>query len=176
MVSDAHQGLRDAITTVFTGDSWQRCRTHFMTNLLTRVPRRAQPWLASMVRTILQQPYPEEGHTQLERMIAQQQESFPQTASLLDAARPDILAFSSFPAPTGRRSGPTIPKSDSTKENAGAPTVVGIFSNQPAIRRLVRAVLAEQHDEWAIGRRYITLAPTNLNEAFQEAQLTKAAT
>ena len=61
VVSDAHQGLRDAIATVFGGASWQRCRTHFMTNLLTRVPRRAQPWVATMVRTIYQQPSPPSG-------------------------------------------------------------------------------------------------------------------
>ena len=58
VVSDAHQGLRGAIAAVFGGASWQRCRTHFMTNLLTRVPRRAQPWVATMVRTIYQQPLP----------------------------------------------------------------------------------------------------------------------
>ena len=58
VVSDAHQGLRGAIAAVFGGASWQRCRTHFMTNLLTRVPRRAQPWVATMVRTIYQQPSP----------------------------------------------------------------------------------------------------------------------
>ena len=58
VVSDAHQGLRGAIAAVFGGASWQRCRTHFMTNLLTRVPRRVQPWVATMVRTIYQQPPP----------------------------------------------------------------------------------------------------------------------
>ena len=67
VVSDAHQGLRGAIAAVFGGASWQRCRTHFMTNLLTRVPRRAQPWVATMVRTIYQQPSPDEVHAQLDR-------------------------------------------------------------------------------------------------------------
>ena len=97
VVSDAHQGLRDAIATVFGGASWQRCRTHFMTNLLTRVPRRAQPWVATMVRTIYQQPSPQEVHAQFERVIAQLQDPFPQVASLLDEAGADVLAFSSFP-------------------------------------------------------------------------------
>ena len=97
VVSDAHQGLRDAIATVFGGASWQRCRTHFMTNLLTQVPRSAQPWVATMVRTIYQQPSPQEVHAQLERVIAQLQDPFPQVASRLDEAGPDVLAFSSFP-------------------------------------------------------------------------------
>ena len=62
VTSDAHQGLKDAIATVFAGASWQRCRTRFMTNLLSKVPRRAQPRVATMVRTIYQQPSPEEVH------------------------------------------------------------------------------------------------------------------
>ena len=95
VVSDAHQGLRGH--PVFGGASWQRCRTHFMTNLLTRVPRSAQPWVATMVRTIYQQPSPQEVHAQLERVIAQLQDPFPQVASRLDEAGPDVLAFSSFP-------------------------------------------------------------------------------
>ena len=60
VTSDAHHGLKDAIATVFAGASWQRCRTHSMTNLLSKVPRRAQPWVATMVRTIYQQPSPED--------------------------------------------------------------------------------------------------------------------
>ena len=76
VVSDAHQGLRGAIAAVFGGASWQRCRTHFMTNLLTRVPRRAQPWVATMVRTIYQQPSPDEVHAQLDRVTDQLQNRF----------------------------------------------------------------------------------------------------
>ena len=69
VTSDAHRGLREAIATVFAEASWQRCRTHFMTNLLTRVPRRAQPWVATMVRTVYQQPSPEEVHAQVDRVL-----------------------------------------------------------------------------------------------------------
>ena len=86
VVSDAHQGLRGAIAAVFGGASWQRCRTHFMTNLLTRVPRRAQPWVATMVRTIYQQPSPDEVHAQLDRVTSQLHDRFPEVASLLDEA------------------------------------------------------------------------------------------
>ena len=63
--------------TVFTGASWQRCRTHFMTNLLTRVPKSTQPWVATMVRTIYQQPSAEEVHSQLHRVVDQLSERFP---------------------------------------------------------------------------------------------------
>ena len=121
VVSDAHQGLRDAIATVFGGASWQRCRTHFMTNLLTRVPRSAQPWVATMVRTIYQQPSPQEVHAQLERVIAQLQTR--SHRSPLDWTRLDPTSWPS-PAshsPTGRRSGPTTPWSVSTRRYGAAP-------------------------------------------------------
>ena len=87
VTSDAHQGLKDAIATVFAGASWQRCRTHFMTNLLSKVPRRAQPWVATMVRTIYQQPSPEEVHAQHARMVGMLDERFPQAAVMLEEAR-----------------------------------------------------------------------------------------
>ena len=97
--SDAHQGLKNAIAAVFAGASWQRCRTHFMANLLTRVPKRAQPGraVATMVRTIYQQLSPAEVHGQLDRVVEQLREPFPQVAELLADAAPDILAFTAFP-------------------------------------------------------------------------------
>ena len=189
VVSDAHQGLRDAIATVFGGASWQRCRTHFMTNLLTRVPRRAQPWVANlltrvprraqpwvanMVRTIYQQPSPQEVHAQLERVIAQLQDPFPQVASLLDEAGADVLAFSSFPVPHWKKIWSNNPLERLNKEIRRRTDVVGIFPNRPAVRRLVGPVLAEQHDEWAVGRLYTTPAVYSIDEALPEADLAKA--
>ena len=174
VVSDAHQGLRDAIATVFGGASWQRCRTHFMTNLLTRVPRRAQPWVANMVRTIYQQPSPQEVHAQLERVIAQLQNRFPQVASLLDEAGPDVLAFSNFPLAHWKKIWSNNPQERLNKEIRRRTYVVGIFPNRPAVRRLVGAVLAEQHDEWAVGRRYMTQEVTTSNEALPRAELAEA--
>ena len=97
VTSDAHQGLKNAIAAVFTGASWQRCRTHFMANLLTRVPKRAQPGVATMVRTIYQQLSPAEVHGQLDRVVEQLREPFPQVAELLADAAPDLLAFTAFP-------------------------------------------------------------------------------
>ena len=175
VVSDAHQGLRDAIATVFGGASWQRCRTHFMTNLLTRVPRSAQPWVATMVRTIYQQPSPQEVHAQLERVIAQLQDPFPQVASRLDEAGPDVLAFSSFPVAHWKKIWSNNPLERLNKEIRRRTDVVGIFPNRPAVRRLVGAVLAEQHDEWAVGRRYMTQEVTTSNEALPRAELAEAA-
>ena len=111
VISDAHRGLRDAIATVFAGASWQRCRTHFMTNLLTRVPRSAQPWVATMVRTIYQQPSAEEVHSQLERVVEQLAVRFPQASSMLAEDEPTYWRSPASPALTGSRCGPTIPRS-----------------------------------------------------------------
>ena len=174
VVSDAHQGLRGAIAAVFGGASWQRCRTHFMTNLLTRVPRRVQPWVATMVRTIYQQPSPDEVHAQLDRVTDQLQNRFPQVASLLDEAGPDGLAFSSFPLAHWKKIWSNNPQERLNKEIRRRTDVVGIFPNRPAVRRLVGAVLAEQHDEWAVGRRYITPVALTFNEALPEADLAEA--
>ena len=97
VISDAHLGLKQAIATVFAGADWQRCRTHFMSNLLTRVPKRSQPDVAAMVRTIYQQLSPEEVHAQTDRVAAQLRKHFPQAAQMLEDALPDILAFTVFP-------------------------------------------------------------------------------
>ena len=82
---------------MFAGSNWQRCRTHFMANLLTRVPKRSQPGVAALVRAIYQQLSPEEVHAQLDRVVEQLREPFPQVAELLADAAPDILAFTAFP-------------------------------------------------------------------------------
>ena len=128
-----------------------------------------------MVRTIYQQPSPDEVHAQLDRVTDQLQDRFPQMASLLDEAGPDILAFSSFPVPHWKKIWSNNPLERFNKEIRRRTDVVGIFHNRPAVRRLVGAVLAEQHDEWTVGRRYMTPAAYSIDEALPEADLEKAA-
>ena len=157
VTSDAHQGLKNAIAAVFAGASWQRCRTHFMANLLTRVPKRAQPGVATMVRTIYQQLSPAEVHGQLDRVVEQLRELFAQVAELLADAAPDILAFTAFPVAHWQKLWSNNPQERLNREIRRRTDVVGIFPNRPSARRLVGAVLAEQHDEWAEARRYLTI-------------------
>jgi transposase-like protein len=175
VVSDAHQGLRGAIAAVFGGASWQRCRTHFMTNLLTRVPRRAQPWVATMVRTIYQQLSPAEVHGQLDRVVEQLREAFPQVAELLADAAPDLLAFTAFPVAHWQKLWSNNPQERLNREIRRRTDVVGIFPNRLSARRLVGAVLAEQHDEWAEARRYLTIPNAAGNEALPEPNMLDAA-
>ena len=174
VVSDAHQGLRGAIAAVFGGASWQRCRTHFMTNLLTRVPRRAQPWVATMVRTIYQQPSPDEVHAQLDRVTSQLHDRFPEVASLLDEAGPDVLAFSSFPLAHWKKLWSNNPQERLNKEIRDAPMWwASSLTGRPCAASLAPSWLSST-DEWVVGRRYLTPAILTFNEALPEADLAEA--
>jgi putative transposase len=154
--SDAHPGLVDAIAATLPGASWQRCRTHFMRNLLTRVPKSAQGFVATMVRTIFAQPDAATVHEQHTRIVAQLEARFPEAAALLDEAGPDLLAFTSFPKEHWRQLWSNNSLERLNKEIRRRSDVIGIFPNRPAIIRLVGAVLAEQNDEWAVARRYMS--------------------
>ena len=128
-----------------------------MANLLSRVPKRSQLDVATMVRTVHKQLSPEEVHAQADRVIAQLQEHFPSAAAMPADAITDILAFTAFPVSHWQKLGSNNPPERLNKGIRCRTDVVGIFPNRTATRRLVGAVLAEQHDEWAEGRRYITL-------------------
>ncbi len=154
--SDAHPGLVDAIAATLPGASWQRCRTHFMRNLLTRVPKSAQSFVATMVRTIFAQPDARTVHEQHRRIVDQLEARFPEAAALLDKAAPDLLAFTGFPKEHWRQVWSNNSLERLNKEIRRRTDVVGIFPDRAAVVRLVGAVLAEQHDEWAVARRYMS--------------------
>jgi transposase-like protein len=156
VISDAHPGLVDAIASSLPGASWQRCRTHFVRNLLTKVPKAAQPFVASAVRSIFDQPDAATTREQHGRVTDQLAERFGEAAELLEEAEPDILAFTSFPEAHWRQIRSNNPQERLNKEIRRRTDVVGIFPNRAAVIRLVGMVLAEQHDEWAVGRRYMS--------------------
>jgi transposase-like protein len=157
VISDAHRGLVSAVGAALPGAAWQRCRTHYLRNLLTKVPKTAQPWVATLVRTVFDQPDADAVKAQFDRVVATIEAKFPAAAEHLDTARDDLLAFTGFPREIWRQVWSNNPQERLNKEIRRRTDVVGIFPNRAAIIRLVGAVLAEQTDEWTEARRYMGL-------------------
>ena len=160
--SDAHRGLQGAIAAVLQGATWQRCRVHFLRNLLGTVPKSAQEMVAATVRTVFAQPDAASAREQWRKVADSLRGRFPRAAALLDEAEDDVLAYAAFPREHWRQIWSNNPLERLNKEVKRRTDVVGIFPNDAAIVRLVGALLLEQNDEWAIGRRYMsleTLAP-----------------
>jgi len=157
VISDDHTGLVSAIAAVLPGAAWQRCRAHYARNLLTRVPKTAQPWVSTLVRTIFEQPDAASVRAQHAHVVQALEAKLPAAAAHLDAAREDILAFAAFPREVWRQIWSNNPQERLNKEIRRRTDVVGIFPGRPAIICLVGAVLAEQNDEWTESRRYMGL-------------------
>ena len=156
VVSDAHPGLKAAIEATLSGAAWQRCRTHAARNLLTRVPKSSQAMVATLVRTIFEQPDAEQVWAQHARVVDQLTPRFADAATMLTDMAPDLLAFTAFPTEHWAAIRSNNPQERLNKELRRRTDVVGIFPNRAAVIRLVGAVLAEQHDEWAVARRYMS--------------------
>ena len=156
VTSDAHPGLVDAIAASLPGASWQRCRTHFVRNLQTRVPKSAQSLVATLVRSIFAQPDTDSVLEQHQRVCDQLAERFPAAAEMLKDAATDLLAFTTLPKEHWRQLWSNNPLERLNREIRRRTDVVGIFPNRASITRLVGAVPAEQNDEWAVARRYMS--------------------
>jgi transposase-like protein len=156
VISDAHEGLRQAIGAVLHGASWQRCRVHFLRNALALVPRSAQQLVAATIRTVFAQPTTEAARQQWRQVADGFRSRWSRLAELMDDAEADVLAYLAFPAAHWRQIWSTNPLERLNKELNRRTKVVGIFPNADATVRLVGALLAEQHDEWQVGRKYFS--------------------
>ena len=157
VTSDAHTGLVEAIAANLPGATWQRCRTHYAANLMTVTPKSAWPALKTMLHSVYDQPDAAAVEAQFDRLLDYTRDLLPEAADHLDAARADLLAFTAFPVEVWRQIWSNNPQERLNKEIRRRTDSVGIFPNRDAIIRLVGAVLAEQTDEWAEGRRYLSL-------------------
>ena len=157
VTSDAHAGLVEAIAANLPGASWQRCRTHYSANLMSATPKSMWPAVKAMLHSVYDQPDKDAVHAQFERLLDYVDGKLPDVHEHLDTARADILAFTAFPKDVWTQIWSNNPAERLNREIRRRTDAVGIFPNRAAIVRLVGAVLAEQTDEWAEGRRYLGL-------------------
>jgi putative transposase len=157
VISDAHEGLKQAISAVLLGASWQRCRVHFLRNLLAQVPKGSAEMVAAAIRTIFAQPKAEMVREQLDTIAGMLGRQFPKVEAMLRDAAPDVLAFAEFPPSHWKKVWSTNPLERLNKEIKRRTDVVGVFPNPEALLRLAGAVLVESHDEWQVtDRRYLS--------------------
>ncbi len=157
VTSDAHAGLKDAIAANLPGAAWQRFRTHYAANLMSVTPKSMWPAVKALLHSVYDQPDAAAVTAQFDRTLDYVSEKLPAVATHLDAARPDILAFTSFPKDLWQQIWSNNPNERLNREIRRRTDSVGIFPNRDAIIRLVGGVLAEQTDEWAEGRRNLGL-------------------
>jgi len=157
VTSDAHSGLVSALGAALPGAAWQRCRTHYAANLMSATPKSSWPWVKTMLHSVYDQPDSASVHAQYDRVLDALTGKHPPVAEHLDAARADVLAFASFPKELWRQIWSNNPQERLNREIRRRTDVVGIFPDRNSLIRLVGAVLAEQHDEWIEGRRYLGL-------------------
>jgi putative transposase len=156
VISDAHEGLKAAITQVLSA-TWQRCRVHFMRSLLAHVPKSQQTVVSAAVRQVFVQPDRKAAGETWRHVADQLRPRFPKVAALLDEAEPDVLAYLDYPEPQRSKLHSTNPIERLNKEVKRRTDVVGIFPNEDSVRSLVGAILLEQNDDWQLQHRYLTL-------------------
>jgi putative transposase len=174
VVSDAHEGLKGAIASVLLGAAWQRCKVHFLRNVLARIPKGSAEMVLAAIRTIFAQPDAASARAQLDEVADKLTPRFPAAAELLAEAREDLLAYTAFPFAHWRKIWSTNPLERVNKEIKRRTDVVGIFPNEAAVTRLSGAVLLELHDEWQVAsRRYLSEGSMALLDRLDDDDATK---
>ena len=154
LISDAHEGIKAAVSKVFSA-SWQRCRVHFMRNVLAHAGKSSRRVVAAFIATAFAQEDAKAAQTEWRKVADQMRPRLPKLAALLDEAETDVLAYMTFPASHRTKLHSTNPIERLNGEIKRRTDVVGIFPNEAAITRLVGAILLEQNDEWAPPARQI---------------------
>lgn len=154
VTSDAHEGLKKALSQVFSGASWQRCRVHFIRNMLAHIPKRDKTAVADAVRMVFDQSDRYTAGLELHSLVDRLQNHYPEAAKLLAEAEDDILVYKTFPRVHWRRIHSTNPLERIHKEVRRRTNVMGVFVNQASAFRLVGMTLKETDEDWRAGRKY----------------------
>jgi len=155
-ISDAHEGLKAGIRAVFNGVTWQRCYVHFIRNVLDKVPKTAQGFVAAAMRNIFHQSSYEHAKEAMDKALEAMEQKWPRAAALAQRAEEDVLAYFSFPQAHWRQIRSTNPLERLNKELRRRERAVGIFPTRESVLRLLGMMLVEQDDEWKVGRRYFS--------------------
>ena len=175
VISDHHLGLMAAVAEVMIGAAWQRCRVHFMRNVLARVTKTNAQMVLAAIGTIFAQPDAASVAEQFDRIADTLRGQLPDIAAMLEGAREDLLAFSAFPIEHWRKIWSTNPLERVHREIKRRTDVVGVFPNDASVQRLVSAVVVETHDEWAVAeRRYLSETSMAMLRRDEPASLAEA--
>ena len=175
VISDQHLGLKAAVEAVMVGSAWQRCRVHFMRNVLTRVKRNNTHMVIAAIQTIFAQPDATSVREQFDRIVGTLEGQFPDVATMLTDAKEDLLAFAAFPESHWRKVWSTNPLERLHREIKRRTDVVGVFPNDQSVERLVTAVVVETHDEWQVAeRRYLSETSMALLRRMEAAAIAAA--
>lgn len=155
VISDAHIGLQNAVRTVFSA-AWQRCKVHFIRNILGYVPRNHQQMVAAIVRTAFVEEDKKSASRRWRETADQLRDRFPKVSEIMDECEEEVLAFMAFHRDHRRQISSTNPLERLNKEIKRRTHVIGIFPNAAAITRLVGSLMAEQSEEWHVTRRYMS--------------------
>ena len=161
ITSDAHEGLQKAISEVLGGCAWQRCRVHFMRNVLSQVPRKQQGMVSAIVRTVFAASDQRSAKEQLYTVVSQFKGRFPKAMEILENGCEAVLQYMAFPAEHWVQLHSTNPLERLNREIRRRTDVVSIFPNRSSVLRLVGTLLIEQHEEWQIGRKYFSKESMN---------------
>lgn len=170
VISDAHEGLRAAIPAVFNGVTWQRCYVHYIRNVLDKVPKTAQGFVAAALRNVFGQLSGEQAKVAMGTALEAIREKWPRAAGVAEDGEDDVLAYFSFPAAHWKQIRSTNPLERLNKELRRRVRVVGIFPTRPSVLRLIGMLLVEQDDEWKVSRRRYFSA-SSMAELVQPHQL-----
>jgi transposase-like protein len=162
VVSDAHLGLRKGLRGALNGVAWQRCTVHFLRNVLCRVPKAAQGFVAAALKTIFSQTTQQAAQEALHKAVELLRPKYPAAAAIVEEAEHDVLSYMAFPSQHWRQLHSTNPLERQNKEIRRRTDVIGIFPNPASALRLVTMLMVEQNDDWAVNKRYFSLESMEL--------------